>query len=522
VVRGGGVSQRLVALTVVLALAACGGSGGRGGVGPRAATTGTGPVRGGVLRIGLAPPRSLDPLRATSAGEVVLADLLFDGLTRADPRTGGVRPGLAERWESDDGQRRFTFHLRRGARFADGTPVTAADAAFSIERARAPGSGVGELLAGPLGLVSSVSAPDPATVVVTLSEPFPDLPALFANPALGVVPRAVGAAPGFAEQPVGSGPFALAAREGGVLRLRRSPGSEALLDGIEVRTGDGPSLASAFAGGELDWALFPADRAPDLASSLRAERGRPAYAPLGGVLFYGMNLRDPKFADRRFREAIVRAVDRAGIAERVYRGTVRPIDGPVPRGVPGAVPDACGDRCRHDPVRARALVAEAFPGGAPAVTVDTDDDPIQREVAAAIAADLRAVGIEATVRAHAADEYVALVARGGQGVFRLGWAAGYASADAFLRPLFQSGSDTNVTGFSSPALDGALAAARTDPDPAARAARLAEAQRLVMAEVPIVPIAQFETLAFASPRVRGLHLDVIGGFDGSTVWLAAP
>lgn len=503
----------LIAVVAVVA-AACSGPGGAGAA--RDESGASAPVRGGVLRVGMAAPRSLDPLRAASAAELVLADLLYDTLTTVDPRTGSPRPGLAERWEAGPESRRFTFHLRPGARFGDGRPVGAADAVFTLDRARAPGSGLSSLLAPALGLVLQVTATGSSTVVVSLSEPFPDFPAVLANPALGVVPEGV-ATDELANGVPGSGPFRVAEREGAVIRLRRAVGSAALLDGVDVVTGDGRAVAGAFAAGELDWALVPTEEAPSLA----ARTGRAAYAPLAGSVFYGINLRSPKLGDVRFREAIVRAVDRAGIATRVYGGTVRPVTGPVPLGVPGAVADPCGERCRFDPGRARALVAEAYPGGAPPLAVDTEDEPLQRSVATAIAEGLQAVGIPATVRTHSPGEYAALVARGDQEVFRLGWAAGYPSAEAFLRPLFESRSDTNVTGFASPAVDAALAAARTSPDPAARLARLEEAQRIVMAAVPVIPIGQFETLAFAGARVRGLRVSVLGTFDGAAVWLAS-
>lgn len=507
--------RALVAAAVVVGLAAGGCRGGGGGPGGGGAPATSVPARGGVLRVGMAAPRTLDPLRAQSAAEVVVADLLYDTLTTVDPRTGEARPGLAERWEHDAGLRRFTFHLRPGARFSDGREVRAPDVVFTLDRARAPGSGLSPLLAPALGLVSEVTAPDPSTVVVALSEAFPDLPAVVAHPALGVVPAGAPDAE-VANGVPGSGPFRVAERDGGTLRLRRAPGSAALLDGVDVQTGDGPAVAAAFAAGRLDWALVPAEEAPSLA----ARTGRAAYAPLAGLVFYGINLRSPKLGDPRFREAIVRAVDRAGIAASVYRGTVRPAAGPVPQGVPGALGDPCGERCRFDPGRARALVAEVFPAGAPSLAVDTEDEPVQRAVAGAIAGALQAVGITATVRTHSPADYAALVARGGQEVFRLGWAAGYPSAEAFLRPLFESGSDTNVTGLASPEVDAALAAARTSADPAVRRARLGEAQRAVMAALPIIPIGQFETLAFAGTRVRGLRLNVLGSFDGAAVWLA--
>lgn len=493
----------VVVVVVATVTAACSSGGGSGARAARVPST---------LRIGLAAPATLDPLRARTGSEAVLADMLFDGLTALDPATNRPEPRLAARWDVSADLRRFTFHLRRGIAFSDGRSLRATDVVYTLTRARRPDSGVSELLAPALAGITTVQAVDPSTVVVETAEPFADLPALVASPALGVVPEGWQGG----DFTVTSGPFTLAGRAGDVIRLRRARPGSARLAAVRVRTGEGPALAAAFASGDLDWALIPAEQAPDLA----ARTGRAAYAGYAGVLFYGFNLADPALKDRRLREAVAHAVDRAAIASSVYRGTVRPIGGPVPAGIPGAVVDACGEACRFDPVAARGLVAAAFPSGAPRIAVDTEDDPVQRGVAAAIAASLRTVGIDATVRTHDPGEYVRLVAAGGQQLFRLGWAAGYPSADAFLRPLFQTGADTNVTGLSVPGVDAALAALRVERDGRTRERLAGEVQRRVMAELPIVPIAQFETLAFASARVRGLRLNVLGTFDAAGVWLA--
>src|SRR5512138_1665258 len=89
-----------------------------------------------------ADPASLDPALSNDvqSGEVVT--LLFDNLVQFDTE-GALRPGLAERWESDPTGRIYTFHLRRGATFHDGRPITARDVRASIVRALDPASRVG-------------------------------------------------------------------------------------------------------------------------------------------------------------------------------------------------------------------------------------------------------------------------------------------------------------------------------------------------------------------------------------------
>ena len=253
-----------------------------------------------------------------------------------------------------------------------------------------------------------------------------------------------------------------------------------------------------------------------------AERyGRAGFRPYLAVLFYGFNLHDPTFNDPRFREAIVHAIDRKAIASVVYGGSVTRIDGLVPRGVPEFQADACGATCTYDPDKARSMLRALFPnGGIPQVPIDVEDDQTQQAVAKAIAANLAAVGITAPVRPHPVADYAQVVAQGHQGLFRLGWVGGHPRADAFLDPLFRSGTDTNVTGFALGVIDDLLRSATAEPDDAKRVAIYRDAERRIMALVPIVPVAQFETLSVTTSRVHGLVVDLLGTFDGAAVWLS--
>ena len=90
---------------------------------------------------------------------------------------------------------------------------------------------------------------------------------------------------------------------------------------------------------QLDFSPVPLSRVEEA----RRTRGGAASRPYLAELFYGFNLKSPKFADSRFREAIVHAIDREAIVKKVYKNTVRPSIGVVPQGTPGFVPDVCGD-----------------------------------------------------------------------------------------------------------------------------------------------------------------------------------
>jgi ABC-type oligopeptide transport system substrate-binding subunit len=302
-----------------------------------------------------------------------------------------------------------------------------------------------------------------------------------------------------------------------VLRLMPAPGAKVALRGLEIHLGrDGAEPYSAFLRGQLDWTAVPADRVDEVVR----DRGRAGFQPYPAELLYGFNLKNTKYADQRFREAIVRAIDRDAIVRTVYGNRVRATSGVVAQGVPGYQDNACGERCAYDPNRARALVAEVFGSRpVPTVNIDFDDDPTQEAVARSMADNLKAAGIPANTRPHAYAEYLKFASSGQQELFQLAWIGSYASPDAFLTPLFYSGKPDNVFGYNSSEFDALIRAARESPDQAKALLTYQAAEKFVMAQVPVVPIAQYETHTLVSSRVRGLTMSAFGTFDASLVRL---
>ena len=528
--------RRTIPLLVVVAL----GLAGCTGDDKRAADT---PRRGGVLRVGVVGPQgepaaerlqSLDPAQARSFAELLAADQLFESLTSYDARTLQVRPGLATRWESSPDQQHWNFFLRKGAAFANGRPVTATDVKYSLERIARKGStspvalqlelvtGFREFnVDGTVPALTGVIAQAPDVIHFDLDQPLSSFPAVLGSPVFGTVPKEAVEAPPpakpFAEQPIGSGPFVVRTRDASVVHLTRAPGSQARLAGIDlVLHSDQTAAYNAFTRRRLDFSPVPLSRVEET----RRTRGLAASRPYLAELFYGFNLKNPKFADPRFREAIVRAIDRDAIVRDVYKNTVRPSIGVVPMGTPGFVADVCGDKCRYDPAASRALVAAVFGATPPSpVAIDFDEDPTQRTIATDMQADLNAVGIPATIRPHLPQDYLKFAVSGQQELFRLGWIGAYPTADAFLSPLFVTGLPDNVTGFSSPEIDSLLKGARAQADEAQRIELYRQAERKIMEQVPLVPIAQFDTHAVVASTVRELVLTAAGTFDASRVWL---
>lgn len=501
---------------------------------------GTGePAAGGTMRVGVVGLGSLDPADARDPTAVMAADQLFDTLVTYDPKTLEPEPGLAPSWEANPEQTVFTFHLAGSARFHDGSPVTAGDVKFTLERIARKGfdsplvaqleavSGFGPYhVDGTAPELAGVEAPDPMTVVVRLDRPFSTFPAVLGHPGFGIVSKAAVEKQGeaFKDGPVGSGPFVLTAVDPGRqrLELRRFPGRRppVRLDGIDLLAfPDVDAAYKEFRAGRLDLAPVPPGQVTE-AARLYGKRGM---GPFVGLVFYAMNLKSPDLAETRLRQAITLAIDRGRIVREVYRGTVETASGLVAQGVPGWMPDACGERCRYDPERAKALLAEAFPsGGLAEVAIDHDDEPTQAAVAASIKADLDAVGIPSALRPHPFAEYGQFLVSGQQELFRLGWIADYPSPDGFLHPLFLSNSPENLTGLASPEVDDGLRAARAEPDPEKRRARYGEVEQKVLDQFVVVPVAQLESRLVVAKRVRSFSLSPMGTFDGAAVTLTAP
>lgn len=473
------------------------------------------------LRVGVVGLDSLDPAHADQPVKVLAAALLFEPLVSFDP-TMRPAPGIASRWTVDPAQNRFTFALRRDARFHDGTRVTAADVKATLDRvaAKATASPLAPLLAdvvgygavhveGSTGSLAGITIPDGHTVVFDLASPFADFPSALGHPALGIAPQHELTNPTLTTRPIGSGPYKLVRTRPASFTLQRV-GRGSGPDRIElVGEASVPDAHRAVTTGTvLDATLLGSEKGSASRGSAHETR-----APSLAVAYYAINLKSPKFVDVRFREAIVRALDAAKLVHAAYGNVNRAATGIVAAGVPGVPADACGNRCNTDVAAAKRLLGAAFPnGGMPEVAIDFDDSPAQQALAAAARLELASVGIVATPRAHPFGEYGNFLAGGSQEVFRLGAVTDEPTAVPFLAQ-FASRAPDNVVGFADPAFDSALTAAASDGDARSRAQKYTLAERAVLDRYALAPIVQFETRLAIARRVHGLAVSPLGALD---------
>jgi oligopeptide transport system substrate-binding protein len=486
-----------------------------------------------VLNVAIPEPSTLDPMRLRDPGSVLVARQLYEGLTRWDPARERVRPAAAEAWRVSDGGRSFRFRLREGMTFHDGTPVTSKDFRFAFERI-AQKSNASDLAytlelvegfeavnrSGSALQLSGISTPKPLTLVIKLSEPFYDLPAVLTHP--GLVPlsaRAVGDVDEFLSIPSGNGPFRIAQAwaPGEPVILEAFPGFFETPDLDGIRFLPYPDAAASwlpFVQGDLHVAEVPAGQIEEAQERF----GEEGFQPFLAGYYYGFNMKAKQLRNEKLRKTINRAIDREAIANTIYKGSMELPRGIVPRGMPGFQEDICLPTCRYSPEAAQRL-AEKLSRKDLKITLEyTQGDP-HGQVARFVKRDLEAVGFAVRIKSHRFPSYLKRLRNGKHSIYRFGWIAEYPTPDVFLSPLFDSASPDNHSAYSSQRIDGLLNEAHAERSDGRRLQLYAQAEKAILRDLPVVPIGTFTTHWAAKPSVRGIKFDVMGGFDAAGIFL---
>jgi len=481
-----------------------------------------------VFRYADSEPEYLDPGLCAESACARLLPNLFEGLTVLAPDDGPPRPGIAERWESEQNDTLWTFHLRPDATWSDGTPLTAHDFEYAWRRVADPATGskvaqytwylldghevtAGELPPERLG----VSALDDHTLMVELEAPTHYLLELLATPGYAPVPSHVVEDQGSrwvrAGNIVTNGPFVL---DEWVpldhLRLERNPryhaADEVALDAVEVAiVDDAAARYKMYVAGELDY-LFAVPHA--YVPRLRHSREDFHVADYLASYYYMCNIQRPPLDDVRVRRALNLAIDKSAIVQHITGAEERPGRNVVPRipGYDGPLGPAFA------PERARELLADAgYPGGEgfPRVEISFNASDMHRLVAEAILGMWKEqLGIEVGLRTLEWTAYLQQQELGAFEIARSGWIGDYRDPMAFLEPWYCAGSN-NPTGYCEPEFDALLNLARTDHDPLRRGRHLREAEEILLRDLPLLPIYHYTMPYLLSPRVQGFEENLL-------------
>lgn len=497
--------------------------------GPRWKAAGsTAPRDGGTLRFAVKDAVStLDPTIAYDEVSYFAMRLLFESLLDYAPGGTELVGRLAERWEISPDARTYTFWLRPGVRYSDGSPIVAADVKFSLERARATAdSPFGQWLAD----VESVTASDERELVIRLAKPnagFVYVMAMpFTTPQRAAHVTTVGDR--LRRTPLASGPFMLAEWTEGVrLVVTRNPsyaGNRAVhLDAIEMAENvPRETQFLLFERGEID----TIDRlaSPDYLWVRSQEAWQPYIHARPLLVAYGarFDVTQAPFTDRRVRQAFNYAVDKSHTV-KLLNGTAAPSHGILPPGVFGR--DDALPPYPHDPAKARALLAEAGYGRGLAIDFITIADEEAEKLAVSMQGDLAEVGVDMTISLVTGATYVSMIGnRGGPAFAFASWIGDSPDPTNFLDPKFHSRaiSDraaTNDSFYANAELDALLDAARADGDPASRAARYRRAEKILHDDAPWLWSYHQVLTEVTQPYVKDYAPHPVWMRDFATVWL---
>lgn len=481
-------------------------------------------------------PDGIDPNVTSNSFASPFLTNCFEGLVTYDEK-GEIVPGLAEKWEVSEDGKTYTFTLREGLKWSDGTPLTSQDFLYSIQRVLIP-----ETTAQYVNMVTDyvvnaaeiyektkdvselgVTAPDDKTLVINLKAPTNFFVNILAMQVYSPVQKATIDAKGdqwtlSPESYVTSGPFKISEMNMGesVVLVKNENYYDAENVKLEKITFryilDQSTALSAFESNEIDG--FREIPAADLVR-LKAESDDLYTLPQYGTTYYLINCSKEPYNNPKVRQALNLAIDRKSMIDNILQGTgtaafslVSPgysVDGKVYE--EGRSNFGLSDTANVE--EAKKLLAEAgYPNGEgfPAINLSYYTNPQVKPIAEAIAQMLKDnLGVEVNISTEEWKVYYDNVQAGNYEVAAMGWGADYLNPMTFL-PLFVSNDPLNNAFYSNPDYDAAVNAAKIEPDPLKSMELMRAAEDVLMKDYPFMPLYYRSTSLMMKPYVQGWYL----------------
>ncbi|RYE09969.1 MAG: ABC transporter substrate-binding protein [Hyphomicrobiales bacterium] len=441
-------------------------------------------------------PTNLDPTTggAPAAIRTVTVLNIFNGLTRID-KDGAVQPDLATSWDISEDGLTYTFHLKTGITFSDGTPFTADDVKWTLDRNRAPDS-----LSAQKQLFTNIAAVDvvdPATVKITLTQPQGDFVyGLGWGDAVIVSPKT---AETNLTNPVGTGPYQLGEWvKADHLTLVPNPnytGDKPSLENVTFKFISDPSAASAAVmAGDVD--VFSGFPAPELLEQFKADPNlQVLVGTTQGETILAYNNGRPPLDNIKVREAVSHAIDRQAIIDGAQFGYGTPIGSFFPPNDPAYVD--LTDISNFDPEKSKALLAEA---GVPNPTLEFKVPPASYARAAApiIQQQLANVGITVNITNVEWADWIANVFQGAYD-YDLTMVSHVEANDfaAFGKPGY-------YINYKADALNALVTQLNATTDPAKQIALKQDIQRQLANDFAAGYLFEFANITVANKDVQGL------------------
>lgn len=535
----------LLATTMAFSLAACGG-GGQGGDNnsSQSSTQGTDDSDGGsstdsgekILSVQIGPdPETIDPAlnSAVDGGNMLLHS--FECLLTVD-QDGQLAPGQAETWETSEDGLTWTFHLRDGLKWSDGSDLTANDFVYSWKRVCDPNvaapyaetvlgmvEGYDKAIEGDLDALQ-VKAEDDNTLVVTLSSPCTYFGSLAAFATLSPVQEATIEANGdgwatSAETYISNGSFYVSEWvPGSHILMSKNPNywnADAIkLDGIKFNLiEDANASYSAYQTGEVLMIKdVPTEEIPSL-------EGNDDYYvdPIIGTYYLSLNLNREPFTDKNVRKALSLAIDRDYVANTLMQGTYSPASNFMGPGwidtdgtefmenANGGQPYIDINDHEGNLEEAKKLLKEAGyenGEGLPSITYSTNDSGYHKVVAEYLQEAWAELGVDLNVDIVEWASFTPMRRNGDYDASRNGWVGDYSDPSNMLDLLYSTNGN-NDGKFNNADYDAAMELSRTTLDPVERSKALHQAEDILMEETACIPVAYYNDFWLQSDKITG-------------------
>ncbi|SMH48167.1 ABC transporter substrate-binding protein [Azospirillum agricola] len=481
----------------------------------------------GALRIGIKSlPASLNPLTVNDLVARQILGSMYESLTSIDPN-GRVLPGLALSWDAEAQATRWRLRLRDGVRFHTGRPFTARDVKRTFEAALATEGanfavlalskvqGFRELRERTATDLRGVTVVDDLTLEVVCDEPCATFP--FARFNILDTQAIAEAGPAwYRTMSAGTGPYRLTGSTEGIrVDVEASPhwrGGALPFERVSfLATGIGNDGITLFNDSQIDFSFVDTD-------ALRAVIDDPGFkralisCPRMQMRAVALDPRRVKaFGDARVRRAMSLLIDREAMAERFFRGVARVHNGVVP---PALLANERLEPLAYDPDAAKALLAEAgHPDGRGIEPFTVNVLPEYRREFVYYVSQWNNHGIPAKLVMAPRQEFIARSRRRDYDAFLFGWTATYPDPMNFLDELFSSRSRFNPVGWSSPEFDGLVEKAMALADSEQRAAAYKVAERIVMDDLPLIPLVVPDYVALRSNALSDNFITPFGGMN---------
>ncbi len=478
-------------------------------------------------------PVNLEPGNITDGNSLIVQDQIYNRLIEFEPGTSELKPALASEWSVSADGKTWTFKLRQGVTFHDGTPFNAEAVRFNIERWWDPNHPQGYRDAGrayeawqqifggfrgnPNSLLQAVNVVDPETIQLTLKQPFSAFPNGIAAGYFGIAsPAAVKqAGPAYGTPgslAVGTGPFIFQEwRTGDRILLKKNPNywvkGLPKSDQVIVRFITDPAARLAqLRAGRVD---FTVDLSPDQQQEIAADANlKRLTRPSFNVGYLALNPAYPPLANVEVRQAIALAINRPAIVQAFWGDLGQHDAHFIPPALAWAQPPGL-EPYPYDPDKARALLqAAGYPNGFSLelwyMPVSRPYFPNPKPIAEAFAADLSAVGIRVELKTKDWAAYLSDRRKPpGYQAFMLGWTADYGDPDSFYYPHYGPGATSDIGNWKNERVWKLLDQARAINDKAERARLYGAIGNILHQEVLRLPIVHSQPLLAQRQNLTG-------------------